>query len=73
MMFYGYIGYGYRLGGNFSWLFITSYCVNFAIVPILESQNLKISKGYSEYEGQTRQWPKEKRQKDKQRSTKHYT
>jgi hypothetical protein len=37
-------------------------------------KSLKIPKGYSEsvyQEEQTKQWPKEKVQKDKQRSTKH--
>ena len=38
-------------------------------------KSLKISKdkSESEIEGQTTQQPKEKGQKDKQRSTKHYT
>jgi hypothetical protein len=38
--------------------------------------SLKIAKGFSNLyieEGQTTQWPKENVQKDKQRSTKHYT
>ena len=38
-------------------------------------KSFKIPRGIqkSEIEGQTTQWPKEKGQKDKQRSTKHYT
>ena len=38
--------------------------------------NMKIPKGDNHnpsIKGQTTQWPKEKEQKDKQRSTKHYT
>jgi hypothetical protein len=41
----------------------------------LARNTLKIPKGYSESyieKEQTTQWPKEKVQKDKQRSTKHY-
>jgi hypothetical protein len=39
-------------------------------------KSLKIAKGGNQnpqFEEQTTQWPKEKVQKDKQRSTKHYT
>jgi hypothetical protein len=42
-------------------------------VVISYKKSLKIIKGNlnPQIEGQTTQWPKEKRQKDKQRSTKH--
>ena len=43
------------------------------LVEQVVKKSLKIPKGQSEsyIEGQTIQWPKEKVQKDKQRSTKH--